>query len=1114
MDNPFKKGDRVFRENDPARIGIVTGKFSSGHNGLRAEIAFPDAHDNVYVSYLRLAMDPGMSSPSELLERGVFGQAKDLRRLMTCEKLKGTLSEMIYAMDSADIEFMPYQYKPVLKFIESLNDRLLLADEVGLGKTIEAGLIWQELRMRKNAKRLLVLCPKTLAGNWKAELLSKFSIKAEIVNAEGMRGWIEETKESRGSAHFAIIATYSSLRAMDSDMALLERGELPERNSGLCYAAMESWSEAFPFADLAIYDEAHILRNQGSNLSRTALAYSKAVDGLVCVSATPINNRGEDLYTLLNILDSEMFEDVGSFNSLVRDNQPSVKLSNALAGVPLDWTKVEASFAEVKNSGLFKDVPLLSLIGESLEAVRVAESAGLKVQAAEALFNAQRMADQLNLLSKIISRTRRRQVKEMPAVRDVTVLTVPMSEQESRFYMAVTSLIRKRLTGQSGRVEGGRFLAFGSISPQLRMSSSMPVMVDSYRKRGMLNDIEEVRSALQGDVDEDDEAEGAKDDSASLESQLKRVVEEFGSYDFEANDSKFQELARVLAPNGLLQAERKVVVFSYFRGTLAYLERRLQALGIDCCVLHGGINDIGERHELIAHFRADDGPRVLLSSEVGSEGINLQFCRSIINYDLPWNPMRVEQRIGRIDRVGQKAERLSIIHFKVPGTIDACVYEKLYDKIAEAQLTIGEMEDILGKEIESSRLVEVMFDDRRTDAEREMWLEQQVVQRIKKAKDLLQLEEKAEVFDGLSDFIRSQVDRGRRLSRYVTSDELLAYVKDYFDNEGAGSQFALFGERAALYTLDLSEGAYASFRAFCQKNHPEAAPRQTDQRMLVTFEKETLKAGDKHAGRPIVLLTGTSPIIRWITANLNVVRLHPTFKVRVSAPSSLRGFYYCLAEKWNFRGRRNREVMRYFLLEAANPSNLLSGDAAEQAFLEISKHGENLSDVELPAGQPMFMSRLIAEAASGFSAEERLFVSEDQTFCQIQLKKLEEHLDQKLAGSNRRLEEQLAEILDNLSLPQPERERLMDLISSLVASANGRRIEDQLAEILANLSLPQPERLRLISIIKNLIAKAIGRRRKFLDKHLPKIEAAKKLAENKLRDTSRSEAAVGLVLFG
>lgn len=189
----------------------------------------------------------------------------------------------------------------------------------------------------------------------------------------------------------------------------------------------------------------------------------------------------------------------------------------------------------------------------------------------------------------------------------------------------------------------------------------------------------------------------------------------------------------------MLKAEQKVVVFSYFRGTLAYLERRLTALGVNCCVLHGGIDDIAERQELIDHFRSIDGPRVLLSSEVGSEGINLQFCRCVINYDLPWNPMRVEQRIGRIDRVGQKAERLSIIHFKVPGTIDACVYENLYGKIAEAQLTIGEMEDILGKEIESSKLVEVMFDDKRTDAEREMWLEQQMVQKIKKAKDLLQL---------------------------------------------------------------------------------------------------------------------------------------------------------------------------------------------------------------------------------------------------------------------------------------------------------------------------------------------------------------------------------------
>jgi SNF2 family DNA or RNA helicase len=1076
----FKAGDRVFRVNDPARIGIVTGKFSQGHMGLRVEVAFPDSHEYVYDIYLRHAPEPDRSSPSDLLNQGIFGQAKDLRRLMTCEKLKGTLSEMIYAMDSADIEFMPYQYKPVLKFIESINDRLLLADEVGLGKTIEAGLIWQELRMRKNAKRLLVLCPKTLASNWKSELLTKFSIKANIVDAEEMHSWIEEAKASRGSAHFALIATYSNLRVTNHDLESLEKGEEPQRHSGLCYGAMEGWSESFPFADLAIFDEAHILRNRGSNYSRTAMAYSKAVDGLVCVSATPINNTGEDLYTLLSILDPDMFESVGAFNNLVRDNQPSVKLSNALSAVPFDWTKVETCLAEVGTSGLAKDAPLLSMIAESLKAFKASDADGDKDKAAESLFQAQRMADQLNLLSKIISRTRRRQVKEMPAVRDVTLLTVSMNEQEKRFYMAVTSLIRKRLTGKSGKVENGRFLAFGSISPQLRMASSMPVMVDTYRQRGMLGDVDEVRSALQSESGDDADETSGEDSPAELEAQIRKILADFSSFDFESNDSKFAELAKILAPNGMLKAESKLVVFSYFRGTLAYLERRLNALGVHCCVLHGGINDIAERQELIDHFRSAEGPRVLLSSEVGSEGFNLQFWRCVINYDLPWNPMRVEQRIGRIDRVGQKAERLSIIHFKVPGTIDACVYEKLYGKIAEAQLTIGEMEDILGKEIESSELIKVMFDDKKTDAEREMWLEQQMVQKIKKAKDLLQLEEKAEIFEGLTDFIRSQIDRGRRLSRYVTQDELLTYVKDFFDNEGAGSQFALEAGREGLYSLSLSDLSYRNFAEFCRKNHPEAAPRHTDQRMLVTFDKEVMKAGDRHAGAPVVLLTGTAPMVRWITASLNNVRLHPTFKVKVHAGSLGRGFYYCLAEKWNFRGRRNREVMRYFIVDSLNTSLVISGDSAEQAFLEISKNGDNLTDVEQPLNQAECIQRLVEEAAIAFAAEERRFVSEDRTFCQIQLKKIEEHLEQKLNGP--------AEFI--------------------------KRAEERIAAIEGDFSQPVANRQKAINRIKGQIAGQNTRRSKTLSKYLPKIDEAKKLAENDVRDTSRSEAAVGLVLFG
>ena len=133
-------------------------------------------------------------------------------------------------------------------------------------------------------------------------------------------------------------------------------------------------------------------------------------------------------------------------------------------------------------------------------------------------------------------------------------------------------------------------------------------------------------------------------------------------YDFEGNDSKFDQLTALL--NDTVRLGEKVVIFSYYRPTLAYLKRRLLALDYEVAVIHGGIEH-DRRWDELDRFKNFNVTNILLSSEVGSEGIDLQFCSRLVNYDLPWNPMKVEQRIGRIDRVGQKSDKLSIFNFKV-----------------------------------------------------------------------------------------------------------------------------------------------------------------------------------------------------------------------------------------------------------------------------------------------------------------------------------------------------------------------------------------------------------------------------------------------------------------
>src|SRR5205814_1020099 len=140
---------------------------------------------------------------------GEFGRAEDLQRVLTFEKLRGALHDFLYSMDAAQIDFLPYQFRPVLKFINSPTERLIIADEVGLGKTIESALIWIELQARRQAKRLLVVCPKILTEKWREELRNKFLLDARIVDFRDLQQEIGELKTNGPSHQFITIASYS-----------------------------------------------------------------------------------------------------------------------------------------------------------------------------------------------------------------------------------------------------------------------------------------------------------------------------------------------------------------------------------------------------------------------------------------------------------------------------------------------------------------------------------------------------------------------------------------------------------------------------------------------------------------------------------------------------------------------------------------------------------------------------------------------------------------------------------------------------------------------------------------------------------------------------------------
>src|SRR5262245_49636885 len=182
---PFAPETWLSDRNNPANPGQFTGVVRSAGPHIMVQLRYPNGEMHTRPLASLEVMDAGESGDRSLsgrLAAGRFGNIRDLRRLITYEKLRGTLNEIIYSMEAAQIDFYPYQFKPVLKFINSPTERLIIADEVGLGKTIESALIWIELQARRQAKRLLVVCPKILAEKWREELRTKFLLDARIVD--------------------------------------------------------------------------------------------------------------------------------------------------------------------------------------------------------------------------------------------------------------------------------------------------------------------------------------------------------------------------------------------------------------------------------------------------------------------------------------------------------------------------------------------------------------------------------------------------------------------------------------------------------------------------------------------------------------------------------------------------------------------------------------------------------------------------------------------------------------------------------------------------------------------------------------------------------------------
>jgi SNF2 family DNA or RNA helicase len=939
-------------------------------------------HDREFVPEPLLKPFAGQNATIEnKIATGELGGAEDLRRLLTFEKLKGSLHDFLYSMEAAGIDFLEYQFKPVFKFIESPTERLLIADEVGLGKTIESALIWLELRARRDARRLLVVCPKMLARKWRAELRDKFNIPAEIATFNQLRQSFTDFQREGNSLRFALICTYSGLRPTKADVLHLDDADYKFSERGQFVRDINDLSSEVPLFDLVICDEAHYMRNSAAAQSKLGTALGNVAGALLLVSATPVNNTNRDLFTLLRLLDADFFENERLFQVLLEENRPAVQALNALSSVPPDITQALACADELSHSSFIGKSELLVRLRDGLQKLTPNDNA--------ALISVQEMAERLNILGSYVTRTRRVQVKERQPVRDPHVVPVALTSTERKFYAAITHMVRTKVA-QAGKT----FSAFHLVMPQQRMASCIPAMVNAYRS-GELGDFEDLLSES-FDIGEDDILD---DDSGEDAQSFDELLNEFKSYDFEANDSKYEKLrTQLLHP---LEGE-KVIIFSYFKGTLFYLQRRLEADGIGCALIHGGILDQDARDAEIARFRDGRDVRVLLSSEVGSEGIDLQFCHVLVNYDLPWNPMRIEQRIGRIDRVGQEADRLIIVHFKILGTIEDRLYTRLHEKLLRFQNSIGDLEPIIGKEIQDLT-IDLLRQDL-TPEEEEVRIEKTERVLTKRIEETRKLEESGESLLAHADYIASKVDQNRDLGRFVSSEDLRQYIDDFFANNFIGCRLQWDHPITGTFRLELTWQAHDSLTDYLHAQKLETPPEMQARIVIGTLLPEMAKNRRTVNQRLLILINHLSPLIRWIT-HQNQHRegaFYDVSALRVNLDFLPSGIYAYRVERWRLKGLRNREVLSY----ASSPvaGSIMDPKDAEQTMHQVLKRAETWRHPDYPREATLVALEALRDSLQKrFEAMHDEFSVRNSALASIQRAQIENHFKRRRELDERRI---------------------------------------------------------------------------------------------------------------
>src|SRR6516164_655650 len=641
---------------EPAHIVAVIATVPHGDGALQLIYRTPDGT----VKERLLGRRDEASISAATLERPFSFDGDGAAFQLTCEAKRidlAILFDPMMAVHTSNVDALPHQITAVYESMLPRQPlRFVLADDPGAGKTIMAGLYISELIMRADARRILVVAPGSLVEQWRDELFEKFGLEFPIYSP-----LLEQASPSGNP--------FENYQQLIVRLDQLSRNE--ELQEKLCAAG---W-------DLVVFDEAHKLAAHyfGTKLDKTARfrfaeTLGAHVRHLLLMTATPHNGKNEDFQLFLSLLDSDRF--YGKFRDGVHKVDPS----------DLMRRMVKEELVRFDGTPLFPE-------------------------------------------------------------RKAYTVNYTLSQIEAALYEAVTQYVQTEM-GKADELQGPRkgSVGFALTALQRRLASSPEAIYQSLKRRkGRLEiRLREEKLGMRGrralaetlaDVPEDDDDLNAEEQEAleenlvdqataaqtvaeleseirflaGLEQQAKAVVAS-------GQDRKWDELSKILQNNPEMHdaagRQRKIIIFSEHRDTLNYLHAKIAGVlgNSDCIVtIHGGTHR-DERRRLQALFRSDPEVRVLVATDAAGEGVNLQSANLMVNYDLPWNPNRLEQRFGRIHRIGQ-TEVCHLWNLIAKGTREGDVFQTLFDKLeVQSKALGGRVFDVLGEAFDEVSLKDLLIE--------------------------------------------------------------------------------------------------------------------------------------------------------------------------------------------------------------------------------------------------------------------------------------------------------------------------------------------------------------------------------------------------------------------